>query len=70
MRDLVTNANNIPSFFPSWQIKMFVDEPFRKHVSDLCIPAVSGGQPSLLLHSLGEERSKLEIFSLLQNICM
>jgi hypothetical protein len=57
MRELVENASHIPSFLPSWKPELDTDEALTKHISDLCIPAVLGGNPSLLLHDLGGERS-------------
>jgi hypothetical protein len=60
MKALVENANHIPSLIPSWKLDDSADELLAKHVSELCIPTVSGGQPSLLLHDLGEERTGMD----------
>jgi hypothetical protein len=55
MRELVSNAGDLPSFFPTWKPEPDMDEGLAKHISNLCIPAGSDGEPSLLLHGLGEE---------------
>jgi hypothetical protein len=60
VRELVENANHVPSFLPSWELGPSADENLAKHISELCIPTVSGGRPSLLLHDLGEERKDLD----------
>jgi hypothetical protein len=53
------NANDIPSLLPSWKPGQFADDTLKRHMSELQIPAVRG-RPSLLLHNLGEERTKLD----------
>jgi hypothetical protein len=60
MRALVEKAGDVPSFLPSWEPPSFADEELSRHVSGLRIPVVSSGRPSLLLHELGEEKSKLD----------
>jgi hypothetical protein len=60
MRYLVKNADDIPTFLPSWIPNLPTDEDLAKHIANLRIPAVSGGRPSLLLHDLGEENSNLD----------
>jgi hypothetical protein len=57
MQVLVKNAKNLPSLLPSWQ--PLTDE-LAEHISGLRIPTVSGGQPSLLLHDLGEVKDDLD----------
>jgi hypothetical protein len=69
MQELVSNAGDLPSFFPTWKPKPGTDEGLARHISTLCIPAVSDEQPSLLLHGLGEEndidKSRIQtVFSL------
>jgi hypothetical protein len=60
MRDLVAKAGRVASFLPSWKPSYSTDGgELTKHISRLCIP-VGGGQPSLLLHDLGEERDDLD----------
>src|SRR5277367_4097852 len=59
MRELAENAKNIPSLLPSWKPGHSTDK-FAEHISGLGIPTVSGGQPSLLLHDLGEEMDDLD----------
>ncbi len=54
------NANDIPSFLPSWQPEPSADDALKQHMSKLCIPAVRGNRPSLLLHNLGEDKTRLE----------
>jgi len=60
MRKLLQNANHVPSFFPSWKPRYPANGDFAEHISKLRIPTVSGGRPSLLLHNLGKESSKLD----------
>ena len=59
MRQLVMNANKTPSLLPSWKPDQIVDDTLERHLSELHIPTVRG-RPSLLLHNLGEERTKLD----------
>jgi hypothetical protein len=79
MRKLVENAKNIPSLLPSWKLSPSADPNLAQHISELCIPTVSGGRPSLLLHDLGEEKSNLDrdriariphIFSFASHTCV
>lgn len=59
MRVLVKNANRLSSFLPSWKPRDYPPE-FAEHIEKLCIPALSDGGPSLLLHDLGEEKDELD----------
>ena len=79
MRELVKNANHIPSLLPSWESSGSSTDELAKHISGLGIPTVSSGQPSLLLHDLGEEKDDLdrdriaripEIFSFAYHTCV
>jgi hypothetical protein len=60
MQELVKNAKHVPSLIPSWKPGPSADKGLAEHVSKLCIPTFVGGQPSLLLHDLGEERTDLD----------
>ena len=72
MKRLVKKAYEIPSLIKSWSPGPSV---LADHVSGLHIPTIKG-QPSLLLHDLGEEkdgtRKKLieEIFSPTKHTCV
>jgi hypothetical protein len=57
MQKLVKEANHLPSLLPTWKGG---HEDLAEHISKLGIPLISGGQPSLLLHDLGEEKDKLD----------
>jgi hypothetical protein len=59
MQGLVMDANDITSLLPSWKSKHSEDAILKNHVSELHIPAVRG-RPSLLLHNLGEQKTKLD----------
>jgi len=59
-QELVNSVDDIPSFLPSWEPDPSADEAFKRHTSKLCIPAIGENRPSLLLHRLGEEKTKLE----------
>ena len=59
MRQLVMSANDTLSLLPSWQPDQFADDTLKRHMSELHIPAIRG-RPGLLLHNLGEERTKLD----------
>lgn len=43
----------------SWELEPSVDKELTKHISGLCIPTLSSGWPSLLLHALGAEKDNL-----------
>jgi hypothetical protein len=60
MQTLLANAGDVPLLLPSWQLGPSADEGLAKHVSGLCIPTISGGRPSLLLHDLGEQKYALD----------
>ena len=60
MQILLVNAGDILLLLPSWKLGPSADEGLAKHVSGLCIPTVSGGLPSLLLHDLGEQKYVLD----------
>ena len=60
MQTLLVNAGDVPLLLPSWKLGPSADEGLAKHVSGLCIPTVSGGLPSLLLHDLGEQKYALD----------
>ena len=60
MQELVKSANNIPSFLLSWEPDPSADEAFKRYMSKLCIPAIGENRPCLLLHNLGEDKTKLE----------
>jgi hypothetical protein len=55
MQELVEQACSGASLLPSWKPGPSADKNLAKHISELCIPILSNGQPSLLLHDLGEE---------------
>ena len=75
MQELVKNAKHVPLFLPSWTPNFSQDSVIADHISQLCIPSVSG-QPSLLLHDLGAERDDLDearvkhMFSLGHHTCV
>jgi hypothetical protein len=54
------NVNNVPLFLPSWEPVPSADEAFKRHMSKLCIPAIGENRPGLLLHKLGENKTKLD----------
>jgi hypothetical protein len=56
MHELVKKAVDGSSLLPTWIPERAPSKEFADHMTELCIPTVSGGQPSLLLHDLGEER--------------
>jgi len=60
IQELVNSVDDIPSFLPSWKPGPSADEAFKRHMSKLCIPAIGGNRPSLLLHNLGEDKTELE----------
>jgi hypothetical protein len=57
MQMLVKEANHLPSLLRTWKPEL---ENLAEHISELRIPLTSGGQPSLLLHDLGEEKDELD----------
>jgi hypothetical protein len=59
MQVLVKNANHVPSLLPSWKPNTSIGK-LAEHISGLAIPIVRSGQPSLLLHDLGEEKDDLD----------
>ena len=60
IQELVNSVDDIPLFLPSWKLDPSADEAFKCHISKLCIPAIGQNRPSLLLHNLGENKTKLE----------
>ena len=60
IQKLVNSVNNVPLFLPSWQPDPSADEAFKRHMSKLCIPAIGENRPGLLLHKLGENKTKLD----------
>ena len=48
------------SLLPSWKLEPSADSNLARHVSELHIPILSNGRPSLLLHGLGEEKDHLD----------
>ena len=60
MRELVEKASHGSSLLPSWELGPSADEKLAKHISELSIPRLSSGLPSLLLHGLGEEKDSLD----------
>jgi len=69
-------CHDVPSLLPSWKPGPFADQELAKHVSELRIPIIAGGGPSMLLHALGEEKDSDRIaripknFSFAWDICM
>lgn len=59
MRSLVQMAGNVPSLLPSWKPENPPNEKYAKHIAELQIPTISG-DPSLLLHGLGEVNNSLD----------
>lgn len=53
------SANDTRSLLPSWKPDQFADDTLKRHISKLRIPGVRG-RPSLLLHNLGEKKTKLD----------
>jgi len=53
MRELLERSNDPSSLLPVWNLGSSADEQLARHIANLRIPIVSG-QPSLLLHALGE----------------
>lgn len=79
MQELVKNAGDVTSLLRPWELDPSSDGKLAKHIRELCIPKVSGGQPSLLLHKLGEvvdnlDRDRLEriprIFDADSHVCV
>jgi hypothetical protein len=79
MREFLRKAKDTESILPLWTPKYSSDDRLSKHISDLRIPTTSSGQPSLLLHDLGEERDDLDedrvkripqIFSFTHHTCV
>jgi hypothetical protein len=60
MQTLLANAGDVSLLLPSWKLGPSADEGLAKHVSGLGIPTDLGGQPSLLLHDLGEQKYDLD----------
>src|SRR5271154_141845 len=57
MKKLLEEAGHVPSLIPSWKPDERTSEDLAKHISKLCIPIDSAGNPNMLLHDLGEERN-------------
>ena len=55
MRDLAEKASNGSSLLTLWEPKSPANEDLADHIKKLSIPVLSSGQPSLLLHGLGED---------------
>src|SRR5271154_5508782 len=60
MKKLLEEAGHVPSLIPSWKPDERTSEDLAKHISELCIPINSAGNPNMLLHDLGEERDDLD----------
>jgi len=59
MQQLIKNADDVSLLLPLWTNENAVPA-LAKHISNLKIPSTHGGQPSLLLHNLGEEKSRAD----------
>jgi len=59
MWQLIMSANDPPLLLPSWKPDQIANDTLERCMSELHIPTVRG-RPSLLLHNLGEERTKLD----------
>ncbi len=75
MQKLVQKALEVASQLPSW-IGALAHQELMSRVSNMHIPTIADGSPSLLLHGLGEETdgNRLErlqkIFSFAKNTCV
>jgi hypothetical protein len=58
MRSLIENADDVSFVIPTWQPSADFDQDMATHLSKLKIPGVPMNRPNLLLHNLGEERTK------------
>ena len=74
MRALVAKTDDVWSLLPTWSPGGSEDVLFANHIKSLRIPTVENGQPSLVLHRLGEgeggdERLK-KVFSFAKHTCV
>lgn len=60
MRELVKQACCGESPFSFWKPESPTDTKLAEHLSELAIPTLASGRPSLLLHDLGEEKDTLD----------
>jgi hypothetical protein len=56
MHELVKKAVDGSPLLEPWIPTQAPSKEFADHMAEMCIPTVSGGRPSLLLHDLGKER--------------
>jgi len=58
MAQLIKNATDVTLLLPTWKGAV---PAIADHVSNLKIPTVHGGWPSLLLHDLGRKSSAADV---------